>query len=155
MAINFVQGQVAVSDPNASYPNPTATSNIKDVVVKVVKLTSANYTVTTSTKALVAVLPADATILDMKLWVKTQLAGGGVTGATLALGTTSGGAELMAANAAAFGTAGVNSTLSPLTGIMQNYNVPFAGDIQVWATGLTTIGTPTSGEQYLSIYYVR
>jgi len=155
MAIQFVPGQVAVSDPNASYPNPTATSNIKDVVVKVVKLTSANYTVTTSTKTLVAVLPADATVLGFDLWVKTQLAGGGITAATLALGTTSGGAELMAANAAGFGTAGVATKLTPVVGIMQNYNIPNGGDIGVWATGLATTGTPTSGEQYLSIYYVR
>ena len=48
-------------------------------------------------------LPADATILDMKLWVKTQLAGGSISAATLALGTTSGGTEIMAANAAAYG----------------------------------------------------
>lgn len=153
MAINFVQGQVAISDPNPS--SPSAISNIKDVVVKVVKLTSANYTVTTSTKTLVAVLPADATILDMKLWVKTQLAGGSVSAATLSLGTTSGGTDLMAANAAAFGTAGVNSTLTPVVGIMQNYSLPLGADIQVWANGLATTGTPTSGEQYLSIYYVR
>ena len=67
MAIQFVPGQVAVSDPNAAYPNPTAISNIKDVVVKVVKLTSANFTVTTATNTLVAVLPADATILEYAL----------------------------------------------------------------------------------------
>jgi hypothetical protein len=153
MAINFVQGLVAVGDPN---PNgPSAISNIKDVVVKVVKLTSANYTVTTSTKTLVAVLPADATILDMKLWVKTQLAGGSISAATLALGTTSGGTEIMAANAAAYGAAGVNSTLTPVVGMMQNYSLPLGADIQVWASGLATTGTPTSGEQYLSIYYVR
>jgi len=154
MAINFVQGQVAVGDPAAG-TGPTATSNIKDVVIKVVKLTSANFTVTTATNTLVAVLPADATILDMKLWVKTQLAGGSVSAATLALGTASGGAQLMAANAAAFGAAGVNSVLSPVIGIMQNYGLPYSADIQVWAAGLATTGTPTSGELYLSIYYVR
>jgi len=101
------------------------------------------------------VLPADATILDMKLWVKTQLAGGSISAATLALGTTSGGTEIMAANAAAYGAAGVNSTLTPVVGMMQNYSLPLGADIQVWASGLATTGTPTSGEQYLSIYYVR
>jgi len=153
MAINFVQGLVAVGDPNPT--GPSTISNIKDVVVKVVKLTSANYAVTTSVKTLVAVLPADATIIDMKLWVKTQLAGGSISAATLALGTTSGGAELMAANSAAYGAAGVNATLTPIIGIMQNYNVPLGDDIRVYASGLATTGTPTSGEQYLSIYYVR
>lgn len=153
MAINFVQGQVAVGDPSPT--GPTANSNDKDVHVKVVKLTSANYAVTTSVKTLVAVLPADATILNMNLWVKTQLAGGSISAATLAIGTTSGGAELMAANAAAYGAAGVNAILTPIIGIMQNYGVPLGGDIPVFASGLATTGTPTSGEQYLSIYYVR
>ena len=154
MSINFVQGQVAVSDPAAG-TGPNATSNIKDVLVKVVKLTSANFQVTTAINTMVAVLPAQATVLDMKLWVKTQLAGGSISAATLALGTASGGAQWMAANAAAFGAAGVNTTLSPILGIMQNYNIPLGGDSQVWAAGLATTGTPTSGEMYLSIYYVN
>jgi hypothetical protein len=154
MAINFVQGQVAVSDPN---PNgPSATSNIKDVAVKVVKLTSANYAVTTSVKTLVAVLPADATILSYELWVKTQLAGGSISAATLSLGTTSGGTDIMAANSAAYGAAGVGTKLTPVVGgLMQNYNIPNGGDIPIYANGLATTGTPTSGEQYLAIYYVR
>jgi len=153
MAIQFVAGQVALGDPAVNAP--TATSNIKDVVVKVVKLSAANFTVTTATNTLVAVLPADASILRMDLWVKTQLAGGSVSAATLALGTASGGAQLMAANSAAFGAAGVSSTLTPIIGIMQNYSIPLGSDIQVWAAGLATTGTPTSGEMYLSIYYVR
>lgn len=153
MAINFVQGLVAVGDPSPT--GPTTSSNIKDVNVKVVKLTSANYAITTSVKTLVAMLPADATIIDMKLWVKTQLAGASISAATLALGTTSGGAELMAANSAAFGAAGVNTVLTPIIGIMQNYAIPLGADIPVYASGLATTGTPTSGEQYLSIYYVR
>lgn len=154
MAIPFVPGQVAVGDPAAG-TGPSATSNIKDVVVKVVKLTSANFTVTTATNTLVAILPADATVLSYKLWVKTQLAGGGITAATLALGSTSGGTDLFAANAAAFGTAGVDTTVSPATGLMQNYNVPLGTDIRVYAAGLATTGTPTSGEMYLTIVYVR
>ena len=153
MAIQFVAGQVALGDPAVNAP--TVTSNIKDVHVKVVKLSAANFTVTTATNTLVAVLPADASILSMSLWVKTQLAGGSVSAATLALGTASGGAQLMAANAAAFGAAGVNSVLTPIIGIMQPYGIPFGTDIQVWAAGLATTGTPTSGEMYLTIYYVR
>ena len=153
MAINFVPGLVAVGDPNPG--GPSATSNDKDVHVKVVKLTSANYTVTTSTKTLVAVLPADATILSFRLWVKTQLAGGSISAAVLKLGTTSGGGELMAANSAAYGAAGVSTWLTPIIGIMQNYNVPLGADIPIWADGLATTGTPTSGEQYLTIEYVR
>jgi len=152
MAINFVQGQVAVGDPN---PNgPSAISNIKDVVTKVVKLTSANFTVTTSTKTLVAVLPADATILGFRYWNKTKLAGGSVASATLSLGTTSGGTEFVSAFDV-FTTVGTQALISPVAGIMQNYNVPLSGDIPVYATGLTTTGSPTSGEIYLEIQYVR
>lgn len=152
MAINFVQGQVAVGDPSPIGPTPI--SNVKDVQTKVVKLTSANFTVTTSTKTLVAVLPADATILSFKYWNKTKLAGGSISAATLSLGTTSGGTEFVNAFDV-FTTVGTQATLSPVTGIMQNYNVPLGTDIPVYATGLATTGSPTSGEIYVEIQYVR
>jgi hypothetical protein len=154
MAINFVPGQVAVSDPTAG-TGPNANSNIKDVVVKAVKLTSANFTVTTATNTMVAVLPADATILSFRLWVKTQLAGGSVSAATLSLGTASAGTQFVSASALAFGAASTYSVMPAVSGIMQNYNIPYGNDIQVWASGLATTGTPTSGELYLIIEYVR
>ena len=151
MAILFVPGQVAIADPNPG--GPSATSNVKDVAVKVVKLSSANFS-TTPINTLVAVLPADATILNMQLVVKTQLAGGGITAATVSLGTASAGTQFASA-ANAFGAAGANADLATLAGIMQNYQVPLGGDIQVWAQGTATTGIPTSGELYLTIYYVR
>ena len=152
MAINFVQGQVAISDPNPG--GPTATSNIKATNVKVMKLTSANFS-TAGVNTLIAVLPGDSTVLGYRLWVKTQLAGNSISAATVALGTASGGAQLMAANAAAFGAAGVSTVLSPVLGMMQNYSLPNGPDIQVWAAGVSTTGTPTSGEMYLTIWYCR
>ena len=152
MAINFVPGQVAVSDPSAG-TGPSATSNIKDVVVKAVKLTSANFG-TTAVNTQVAVLPADATILRMSLWVKTQLAGGGITAATYSVGSASAGTQFISA-LTAFGTAGAYAVQTPITGIMQNYNVPYSTDIQVWVSGTATTGNPTSGEIYLLIEYVR
>jgi hypothetical protein len=152
MAINFVQGQVAVSDPTAG-TGPTATSNIKDVVTKVVKLTSANFS-TTGVNTQVAVLPADATILGMRLWVKTQLAGGGITAATFSVGSSSAGTQFVNA-LTAFATAGTYSAVSPITGIYQNYNIPYGTDIQVWVNGTASTGNPTSGEIYLAIEYVR
>ena len=151
MAILFVPGQVSVGDPNPG--GPSATSNVKDIRVKVVKLTSANFG-TTAVNTLVAVLPADATIVDMSYNVKTQLAGGGITAATVNVGTSSGGTQFVSAFNI-FGTAGTNSHVSPLTGIDQNYNVPLGSDIQVFVGGTATTGTPTSGEIYLNIYYVR
>lgn len=152
MAIVFVPGQVAIGDPNPG--GPTATSNIKNTQVTVCKLTSANFS-TGGTNTLVAVLPADSTVLGYRLWVKTQLAGGSVSAATLALGTASGGAQIMAANAAAFGTTGANSVLSPILIMMQPYNPPYGNDVQIWAAGVATTGNPTSGEVYLTIWYCR
>lgn len=151
MAINFVQGQVAISDPNPG--GPSATSNIKDQVIKVVKLTSANFS-TSAVNTLVAVLPADATILGMNLWVKTQLAGNSISAATISLGTASAGTQF-ATTFNAFGTAGAYSIVTPINGICQNYNIPFSTDIQIWVSGLATTGIPTSGEMYLQIEYVR
>jgi len=152
MAIQFVAGQVALGDPAVNAPTPT--SNVKDVHVKVVKLTSANFTVTTATDTLVAVLPADATILGFKYWNKTKLAGGSVSAAALSLGSTSGGTEFVSAFDV-FTTVGTQDILSPVTGIMQNYGIPQGSDIRIWAKGLATTGSPTSGEIYVTIEYVR
>lgn len=154
MAINFLQGQVAVSDPTVGQGGPFASSNIKDVVIKAVKLTSANFS-TTNVDTLVAVLAADSTIIGLRLWVKTQLAGGGITAATATLGTSTGAADLHAASALAFGTAGTYTVLPTPLGIMQNYNIPYGQDIRVFVRGTSTTGTPTSGEMYLIIEYVR
>ena len=151
MAILLTGGQVAVADPNPG--GPSATSNTKDVQCKVVKLSSANFN-TTPVNTLVAVLPADSTILNMQLLVKTQLAGGSVSAATLSLGTASAGTQF-ASSVNAFGAAGANADVASLTGVMQLYQVPLGGDIQVWAQGTATTGNPTSGEVYLTIYYVR
>ncbi len=152
MAINFVQGQVAVGDPSPTGPTPL--SNIKEVQVKVVKLTSANFTVTSATNTLVAVLPADATILGFTYWNKTKLAGASISAATMSIGTASAGTQFVSAFDV-FTTVGTQARLSPVTGIMQNYAVPLSGDIQVWVSGLATTGTPTSGEIYVTIEYVR
>lgn len=151
MAINFVQGQVAVGDPVVNGPNPT--SNVKDICTKTVKLTSANFT-TGGTNTLVAVFPADATILEAKLWVKTQLAGGSISAATINIGSASGGTQFASAFSA-FGTAGAMTQVTPITGIVQNYALPLGPDIQFWVGGTATTGNPTSGEIYLIVYYVR
>jgi hypothetical protein len=153
MAILVTPGQVAVSDPAAG-TGPSTTSNIKDIVVKAVKLTSANFS-TTAINTMVARLPADATILCLKLWVKTQLAGGGITAATLSIGSASAGTQFVSASALAFGTAGTYTTMPAVTNIFQNYNIPYGTDIDIWVSGLATTGIPTSGELYLAIEYVR
>lgn len=152
MAIQFVPGQVAVGDN--SPVGPTVLSGpVKDVQTKVVKLSSANFG-TSAVNTLVAALPADATILEMKLWVKTQLAGGGITAATVNIGTSSGGTQFASAFNS-FGTAGAMSQVTPITNIVQNYQVPLTGDIPIFVGGTATTGNPTSGELYLMVYYVR
>jgi hypothetical protein len=140
------------TDPNTA--GPFASFQVKDVTTKVIKLTQANFA-TSAVNSYVAAFPADSSILRVSLWVKTQLAGGGITAATIALGTTSGGTDLMAANAAAFGAAGVYSVLSPVTNILQPYNPPMTTDVKLYVSGLATTGTPTSGEMYLIVEYVR
>lgn len=151
MAILVTQGQVAVSDPTPGGPN--ANSNDKDVHVKVVKLTSANFT-TTNVDTLVAVLPADSTILGFRLWVKTQLAGGSISAATVSVGSASGGTQYVNA-VTAFATAGTYTVVTPVSGIAQNYAVPLGGDLAIWVRGTATTGNPTSGEIYLMVEYVR
>jgi hypothetical protein len=152
MAIVFVPGQVAVSDPSPI--GPTATSNVKELYVKVVKLSSANFAVTTSVKTLVAVLPADATLLQMNYYNKVALTGGGITAATINVGTISGGADLINAYNV-FTAAGTLSSLQPAGGLMQPYSVPLGPDIQLWVSGLSTTGTPTAGESYITFIYTR
>jgi hypothetical protein len=152
MAINFVQGQVAQGDPNPG--GPSAISNDKVTHVKVVKLTSANFS-TTNVDTLLAVLPADSSIVSFRSWVKTALTGNSVATPTLALGSASGGAQFMAANAFPAGTAGVATFLTPVLAIMQNYQVPLGADIQIWGRGACATGNPTAGEMYLTIEYVR
>ena len=152
MAILLSSGQVAISDPNPG--GPSATSNIKDVNVKVVRLTSANFGVS-AVNTLVAVLPADSTILNMQLLVKTQLAGGGITAATVSIGSSSGGTQFVNASALAFGTASTYTTMPVVSGIFQNYNIPYGNDIDIWVQGIATTGNPTSGEMYLAVEYIR
>jgi hypothetical protein len=151
MAIQFVPGQVTISDPNPG--GPSAISNVKSDLVKIVKLSGANFT-TTNTDALVAVLPADATITSMSLWIKTQLAGNSVSAAALSVGSSLGGTQFLNA-VSAFGAANTFAALTPISGIYQNYQVPLGSDIQIFARGTATTGNPTSGEMYLTIRYVR
>ena len=133
---------------------PFSTFQDKDLHVKVFKLTDAHFTVTTSTKTKVGALPADASITKLSYWNKTKLAGGSISAAALSVGTTSGGTEFVSAFDV-FTTVGTQAILSPVTGIMQPYAVPLGQEIPIWVDGLSTTGTPTSGEIYLMVEYVR
>lgn len=141
MAINFTADQTVLN------------SQIKNVQAKVCKLTFANFT-TGTTNTQIATLPADATILSIKYWNKTKLAGNGITAATLGLGTASAGTEFVSLFDV-FTTVGTEALLSPITAIVQPGSIPNGSDIQVWAKGIATTGSPTSGEIYVIIEYVR
>lgn len=151
MAIVFVPGQVAQGDPNPG--GPSATSNIKSVFVKACKLTSANFT-TTGVNTLIAVLPADASILGIDYYVKTALSGNGVTSPTVSLGTASAGTQFTTTSALT-NTVGTNAKVSVIQGLVQAYAMPLGSDIQIWAAGACSTGNPTAGEIDLIITYVR
>jgi hypothetical protein len=152
MSIQFVPGQVAVGDPSPT--GPTVLSGpAKYKLTKIVKLSSANFG-TTAVNTLVAALPADSMITGMAIWVKTQLAGNSISAATINVGSSSGGTQYVSAYNT-FGTAGAFSVITPITGIMQNYQVPLTGDLQIYVGGTATTGNPTSGEIYFIIEYVR
>lgn len=139
------------TDPNSA--GPFATFQVKDVVVKVVKLTFANFS-TSGVNTKVCVLPADASILKFTYWNKTKLAGNSISAATISVGSTSGGTEFIN-GFDVFTTVGTQAILSPVTGILQPYNIPATTEIPIYINGTSTTGTPTSGEIYVEIQYVR
>lgn len=138
------------------FPDPqvTATSNDKDVHIKVVRLTFADFT-TGGAASVKAVLPADSTILSMGYWKKTAFSGGGITAATLSVGVTGTPTNFVNAFDVNTPAAGTNAEITPITNIMQGYQVPLGSDISLLFTGTATTGNPTAGELYVRIWYVR
>lgn len=141
MAINYGDNRV------------TATSNIKTVKVKSVRLTFSDV-VTGGTASVKAVLPASASILDFRFWKKTQLSGGSISAATLSIGVPGSATSFVNAADILTPAAGAQSSLSSTT-THQNYQVPLGGDISLLFTGTATTGNPTAGEFYVDIYYVE
>ncbi|HET8688195.1 MAG TPA: hypothetical protein VFM18_16295 [Methanosarcina sp.] len=139
-------------DPNTA--GPFATFGVKDVIVKVVKLTYADFT-TGGTASIKAALPADASIIELSYWKKTAFSGNGITAATLSIGTPSNATYFANAIDVHTPAAGNSGHLNPVTNIMQAYNIPLTGDIQLQFTGTSTTGNPTAGEIYIKIVYVR
>lgn len=134
--------------------NPTATSNDKDVHIKVVQLTFADFT-TGGANSVKAVLPADSTILNIGYWKKTAFSGGGITAATLSVGIPGTPTNFINAFDVNTPAAGTNAELTPVTNIMQGQLVPNGSDISLLFTGTATTGNPTAGELYIRIWYVR
>jgi len=138
------------------FPDPiiTPTSNDKDVHVKVVKLTFSDFT-TGGANSVKAVLPADSTILNIGYYKPTAFSGGSVSAVTLSIGIP--GTATKFANAFDVHTPAAGSTneITPLTNIMQAYQIPLGSDIPLLFTGTATTGNPTAGEMYVRVWYVR
>ena len=139
------------TDPNSA--GPFSDFQVKDVVVKVFKLTYANFA-TTNVDTLIGRLPADASIIGVNTWLKTAFAGNSVSSPVLSLGSTSGGTEFSSA-VALTNTTGTYAQHSPMTGILQAYQVPLGQEISLYARGGCSTGNPTSGELYVIVKYVR
>lgn len=142
---------IVFTDPNSA--GPFTTFQVKDVVTKVFKLTYSNFA-TGNVDTLIGRLPAGASILSFEYWNKTKLAGNSISAATLSVGSTSGGTEFVSAFDV-FTTVGTQDRLSPVTGILQPQAYPLGTDIPLYVRGTSTTGTPTSGEIYLTVLYVR
>lgn len=140
------------SDPNTA--GPFATFGVKDMVIKVVKLTYADFT-TGGTASVKAALPADASIIELSYWKKTAFSGNSVSAVTLSIGTPSSATYFTNAIDVHTPAAGNSGHLNPATNIMQPYQIPLTGDIQLQFTGTATTGNPTAGEIYIKVVYVR
>jgi hypothetical protein len=141
MAINFTADQTVLN------------SQLKQVQVKVCKLTSANFG-TTPVNTLIATFPQGAAIHRISYWNKTKLAGHSISAATLSLGATSGTTGFVNAFDV-FTTVGTHATLSPVAAIMQLDYGEGGSDYKVWAQGSATTGDPTAGEIYVIFEFVR
>jgi len=138
------------------FPDPivTATSNDKDVHIKVVKLTFADFT-TGGANSVKAVLPADSTILNIGYWKAVAFSGGSVSAVTMSLGIPGTATKFASAFDVHTPAVGTSNEVTPVTNIMQPYQIPLGADISVLVTGTATTGNPTAGEIYLRIWYVR
>lgn len=142
---------------NAGPNGPTPTSPAaKDVQVKAVKLTFADFT-TGGTASVKAYIPADASIVGFEHWTKTTFSGNGVTVVSLQVGITGTVAKYLAASTIAL--TGPSVVAIP-GGVQNNLYAEFdptapGGDIPLLFTGTATTGNPTAGEAYVLIKYVR
>lgn len=126
--------------PDNNVGGPSALSNVKDVVIKSIAITTAD---TFSTTVLKAVLPADATVVGMSLIVPVATAT-----ASVSVGDQSGATAYI--NAASVATAGqFYPTLVKLGNIS---GIPIGQDARI----TVTVNTATlTSNIFLQIYYVR
>jgi len=138
------------------YPDSqvTATSNIKEVKVKSIRLLNTDF-VTGGTASVKAVLPSYASIMAFGVWTKTKLSGGSVSAATLSIGVSGAATQFVNALDALTPNSGAFAFAAAVTNTHQAYAAPAGGDISLLFTGTATTGNPTAGEIYVDIYYVE
>lgn len=134
--------------------NPTATNMDKVAHRKVVRLLAADFT-TGGTASVKAVLPADASIVSIGFWKRTQFTGGGVTAMTLSVGITGTPTYFVSAYDVLTPALGTSVDMTPISNILQATALPLGPDISMLFTGTATTGNPTAGEIDLAIVYTR
>lgn len=137
-------------DPNTA--GPFTTFQDKDLKCRVFRLQAANFT-TAGVNTLVGALPADASILQIVRWTAVIL-DNGATSPTVSIGTAAGGTQFASA-VAVTNTLGSYSSLTPVTAIMQEYNIPYTTDIPIWIRGTCATANPNNGDIRIAIFYVR
>lgn len=141
-----------IKDPNSS--GPFAGFQTKDLRCKVFDVPFTAFT-TSGADTLLGAIPATASIVSIKFWVKTALAGNGVTSPTAKVGSTSGGTDLVTSAQAITNTQyTISNITASTTGFYALWNPPYTtGDIQIWLHGACSTGNPTSGEMYCQVDY--
>ena len=118
----------------------------KDVVVKAFQVAR-----TDTTAALKAVLPADASIINIDIFGTASDAG---TTATLSIGTSTTSTEII--NAQSVLTAGkINVSTAWSTNYPNTQPVPLVGDIKLYAKYAESGTASTAGAWTVVVYYVR
>jgi hypothetical protein len=138
-----------VNYPDTQANGPTATSNAKDVQVKSFRVARTN-----TTASVLAVIPQDATILNVSLSGST--ASDAATTATVSVGTTSTSNEWINAFDVK-GTTGSGQNFPPMVAGLGNLSgLPAGTDVQVYAKYAETgTASTTGGPWYINIYYTR
>lgn len=130
----------------------TLGNGIKQEYVKLVKLTFAQF-VTGGTSSTREVLPADATITEIKYWKKTAFSGNGVTAVSLNIVNASTGVSYVSGLDVHTPAAGAQA-LVPMLNVFQQVDGNRV-DAPLNFVGTATTGNPTAGEIYFAIKYVR
>lgn len=130
----------------------TLGNGIKQEYVKIVKLVASHFT-TGGTTATREVLPADATITEIKYWKKTAFSGGSVSAVSLNIVNAATG-TVYATGVDLHTPAAGAQALVPIFNVFQQHDGNRV-DAPLNFVGTATTGNPTAGEVYIVIKYVR